>query len=287
MLNLGDRHKQALRFLVSAVREGKLQSEFQVIWANNNSGIITTEDEEQVAIPGASPLTLDLLEREGLMLSSKQFQTRVQGSRSQLLGSTSVSENHTQSQSEICRDCVILDAGYKAVDADFSPVEGTVTTQAPLEITKSLQDFRRDYSDITKLAFVIMRFGSTDAHSKILSSIRETLKPHGMIALRADDKEYHEELYYNILTYIYGCQFGIAAFERIETQDFNPNISLEVGYMLGMGKSVCLLKERTLQSLHTDLAGKLYRPFDMQRISKTLPPVLLKWMTEKGFIAPK
>ena len=65
---------------------------------------------------------------------------------------------------------------------------------------------------------------------------------------------------------------------------FNPNVSLEVGYMLGLGKSVCFLKDRTLKTLHTDLVGKLYRSFDPQDAANSIPPELFAWMDQKGFI---
>ena len=89
----------------------------------------------------------------------------------------------------------------------------------------------------------------------------------------------------NILTYIYGCEFGIAVFERIETDEFNPNVSLEVGYMLALRKSVRLLKDKTLETLHTDLVGKLYRPFDPQDISDTVSKELMKWLSDKDIVS--
>ncbi len=79
----------------------------------------------------------------------------------------------------------------------------------------------------------------------------DTLASYGITALRADDKDYHEDLFTNIVTYLYGCSFGIAVFERIETDDVNPNVSLEVGYMQGLRKPVCLLKDKTLRALHS------------------------------------
>ena len=41
------------------------------------------------------------------------------------------------------------------------------------------------------------------------------------------DKEYHEDLLPNILIYLHGCGMGVAVFERIEAEDFDPNVSLE------------------------------------------------------------
>ncbi len=41
----------------------------------------------------------------------------------------------------------------------------------------------------------------------------------------------------------------MAIYERIETQTYNPNVALEVGYLFAMRKPVCLLKDRTLDTL--------------------------------------
>jgi hypothetical protein len=111
-----------------------------------------------------------------------------------------------------------------------------------------------------------------------------TLQPFGITAVRADDKHYHDDLWPNVLTYIHGCGFGIAVFERLEQDEFNPNVSLEVGYLYGLGKPVCLLKDKTLKTLHTDLVGKLYRPFDPQNPKTTIPTELSKWLADKGIV---
>jgi hypothetical protein len=154
----------------------------------------------------------------------------------------------------------------------------------PVEIQQSLNEFRLDHPDPNKVAFVMMKYEGTVAHDNIVRGINDTLASHGLTAVRADHKEYHSDLYYNILTYIYGCGFGIAVFERIVENEFNPNVSLEVGYTLALGKQVCLLKDKTLPKLHTDLVGKLYRVFDPQDPVGSIPPVLTKWMQEKRII---
>ena len=66
--------------------------------------------------------------------------------------------------------------------------------------------------------------------------------------------------------------------------DFVESRTLEVGYMLGLRKSVCLLKDRTLKTLHTDLVGKLYRQFDPQDPEGTIPNELSKWISDRDLI---
>jgi nucleoside 2-deoxyribosyltransferase len=152
----------------------------------------------------------------------------------------------------------------------------------PVEIQKSLARFCKDYPEPLAVAFLMMKFGETPAHKTFVQTIREAFAKHGIEVLRADDREYHDDLFPNVRTYMHGCGLGIAVFERIEADDFNPNVSLEVGYMLAMGKPVCLLKDKTLKTLQSDLVGKLYKPFDTQNAKMSLPKQIDKWISDKG-----
>lgn len=167
--------------------------------------------------------------------------------------------------------------------ADRPPAEGTRSLeQVPHALQESLAKFRRDHPDPRKVAFLMMRFGNTKAHKSIVAAIRTALDPLGITVVRADDKQYHDDLFPNVLTYIHGCGFGIAVFERIETEQFNPNVALEVGYMFALKKDVCLLKDKTLNTLHADLVGKLYRVFDALDPGATIPGELSRWLGDKG-----
>ena len=154
----------------------------------------------------------------------------------------------------------------------------------PMEIKESFKRFKHDYPDPTKVAFIMMQFGKTKAHNEIVKAIRIVLDSHGISGVRADDKQYHDDLFPNVMTYLYGCEFGIAVFERIEAEEFNPNVSLEIGYMFALKKPVCLLKDKTLKTLHTDLVGKLYKAFDPQDPIKTIPDKITQWLSDKGII---
>lgn len=152
------------------------------------------------------------------------------------------------------------------------------------EIASGVEKFKRDFPAGTKTSFIIMQFEDTKPHNEIVETIKETLKKYKIAALRADDKEYLDDLFPNAKVYIHSCDFGIAVFDRITEEDFNPNVSLEVGYMLGRGKNVLLLKDKTLKSLQTDLTGKLYKEFDPTDIKTSLPPQIEKWLKDKGII---
>jgi len=162
--------------------------------------------------------------------------------------------------------------------------KSTPLLYVPQTITASLRDFRKDYPDASRVCFIMMQFGTTPAHARIVKAIKDTLRSYGLAGLRADDKEYHDDLFPNIQTYLHGCSFGIAVFERIEGEQFSPNVSLEVGHMQAMGKPVCFLKDKTLKTLHADLIAKLYKSFDPQDAITTIPPVLTKWLADKNLV---
>lgn len=131
-----------------------------------------------------------------------------------------------------------------------------------------------------------MRFTSKKPFDCIVDVIKKTAAMHGLEIIRADENEFHADLLSNVRTHLHGCGFGIAVYERIETDSPNANIGLEVGYLMAMSKPVLLLKDRTLESLHADLAGKLYKPFDPHDPEQTIPPVLTKWLEDYGIVVP-
>ena len=155
----------------------------------------------------------------------------------------------------------------------------------PAAISESLQQFGSDHPRPKEAAFLMMRFATTKAHQQIVSAIRAALAKYNLRVLRADDKQYHDDLFSNIQTYMHGCGFGIAVYERIEQDDFNPNVSLEVGYMSALGKPVLLLKDKTLRVLQTDLIGRLYRVFDPLDPEGTIPAPVEKWLQDKALVA--
>ncbi len=49
---------------------------------------------------------------------------------------------------------------------------------------------------------------------------------------------------------MHGCGFGVAVFEGIEEENFNQNVSLEVGYMYALGKKLCCSRTERFRAPH-------------------------------------
>lgn len=52
--------------------------------------------------------------------------------------------------------------------------------------------------------------------------------------------------------------------------------------MFALKKPICLLKDKNLETLHTDLLGRLYKEFDSQDPGGTIPNEVSKWLSDKG-----
>ncbi|WAC53240.1 hypothetical protein [Frigoribacterium sp. SL97] len=142
-----------------------------------------------------------------------------------------------------------------------------------------LRTFLEDHPEPSRNVFIMMRFGASEQMTQIHSAIVAGLAEHGMNAVRADDRDYTGELWSNIEVYLTGCQYGIAVFEDIEQRDYNPNVSLELGYLMGRGKRTLLLKEKRLPNMPSDVVHRLYKEFDGYDIENSVKREVATWIT--------
>lgn len=142
----------------------------------------------------------------------------------------------------------------------------------------ALREFIADHPDPDRNVFVMMRFRQNERMDAIHNTISTTLAGLNFHAIRADDRDYTGELWTNVQTCMTGSKFGIAVFEDIDDRDFNPNVSLELGYMLAARKRCLILKEQRLPTLPADVLHRLYKDFDMFRIQETISHQLDRWI---------
>jgi hypothetical protein len=152
------------------------------------------------------------------------------------------------------------------------------------DLREPLTKFYKDHRQNNKCAFLMMKYEDSPIQSKIVQELRNLFKKHDLELLRADDKYYSDELLTNIRTYMHGCGFGVAIFDRINSEEFNPNVSLEIGYMMALKKPILFLKDITLKSLQTDLVGKLYEEFDFQNSKRSFDKSVSKWLKQHDLL---
>ena len=154
------------------------------------------------------------------------------------------------------------------------------------EIEKSVKQFCKDTPYKTNV-LVMMRYRDQEYFKEIESTIRDVLGSYGMKARFAKDKAYSDDLWENIKIYLHGCKYGIVVFEEIDEREYNPNVSLELGYMYALGKRCLLLKEKRMKRLPTDVCGKLYKDFDQFHIGKSIHERIEEWLEKDLGITKK
>lgn len=141
-----------------------------------------------------------------------------------------------------------------------------------------------EFPDADSNVFLMIRFKDTEQHRLISESISSILESYSLNLIRADLKPFKPTLWENVKCCMDASNYGIAVFEQIEERDINPNISLELGYMLCKGKKLLLLKEKCVQALQSDLVGHFYRKFDLHDLERTIRSEIENWLkSDLGF----
>jgi protein-tyrosine-phosphatase len=135
--------------------------------------------------------------------------------------------------------------------------------------------------------FLMVRYRKNDAHREIERAICTTLEEYGLIPRRADWAHADNLLWGNVCRHMETSAFGIAVLEKLTEGEVSPNVCLELGYMLALGRPCLLLKERAVPEMQADLAGHLYKEFDARDIATTVSEAVRSWLEELGIAKRK
>jgi hypothetical protein len=149
-------------------------------------------------------------------------------------------------------------------------------------------------SPFERNVFVMMKFPEklkmSDRHVRLLEDIFDVVRAeaarHRLVARRADQKHYHDQLWENICVYVIGSKYGIAVLEDEVAAELNPNVALEYGFMKALDHPVALLQWSRFKHVRADLSGKLARTFDIKQglLNKaSLRKAVGDWLREQGF----
>lgn len=144
-------------------------------------------------------------------------------------------------------------------------------------------------SPYDKNVFIVTPFRYGAGYRESIRLIRETLSAMGLRGWTADERALDPQLWESVQGYLIGCKAGIAVFTHDDKvgEDkaagpavFNPNVSIEVGYLLSRQKPVLLLKDKRLARLPTDMVGFLYDDFDLENAPESIPKAVRKWVEQ-------
>lgn len=100
--------------------------------------------------------------------------------------------------------------------------------------SKEEESFYKEYGHFA--VFIIMPFAPE--YNNIDQAIKKIFKDCGYTAVRADEKYFSADLWENVRVYLECCDTAVAVFDKNDQDNYNPNVALEVGYMMAKGSKV-------------------------------------------------
>jgi hypothetical protein len=144
-------------------------------------------------------------------------------------------------------------------------------------------------SPYEKNVFIMTPFRQDARYRDTIQCIRDALEKKQLKGWLASDLSLNPQLWDNVETFLIGCKFGIAVFTHDDTRKeaggtdtvFNPNVSIEVGYMLARSKPVLVLKDKNLARLPSDMVGFLYHDFDLDNAPISIQTIVHRWVEDQ------
>jgi DeoR/GlpR family transcriptional regulator of sugar metabolism len=150
--------------------------------------------------------------------------------------------------------------------------------------------------DSSKNCFVMMRYRKNRKLEKVETTVIQALDKYGVEARLAKDRQDKPLLWANVCAFMEHANFGIAIFDNVENYQVgepraNPNICMELGYMLARGADCLILRDTAGRpdvhgKLFTDLDGHIVQDIDTTKPMKDLGAIVSKWVQQRVRIAP-
>lgn len=130
--------------------------------------------------------------------------------------------------------------------------------------------------------FLMMRYRPYNEH--LFKHIEKIINENGFNCVRADMSDWNiTQNVYNPIAVLYACKYGIALFDLPEgdkdkNNQYNPNITYELGMMHLQKKECLVLMHADLDNLPFDIIKDLYKSYKYQQ---DITPHLINWIETK------
>jgi protein-tyrosine-phosphatase len=146
-------------------------------------------------------------------------------------------------------------------------------------LDRHLREFTRLHPHLDRNTFIMMPFSGPSSDS-IFKAVAAELADHGLVPLRADQRAFAPVLWWNVVTYMLGSSYGLVVYEPYDKITFNPNVSIEAGFMLALDRPVLFLANESLSRLPTDFSGHIYKTYSPARrtLTRTTRTAVRDWI---------
>lgn len=135
-----------------------------------------------------------------------------------------------------------------------------------------------------KSVFVMSKFPNRDEAvdkelEHVLGVVSNAIAAAGFVPrIARGPSRYHQGLWDNVELHLLGCKQGIAIVEDRYLDELNPNVTMEWGWMRGMGKAVLFLIEDGFTNSRADIGGLIEDSFAWRNPGARTPSVVRTWL---------
>ncbi len=151
-----------------------------------------------------------------------------------------------------------------------------------IEHFANLEQFHQA-SPYGKSVFVMTKFPGNSSPldtqlDRVIKAVRDSVAKFGFTSHLASDHDYNPMLWKNVEFYLLACSRGVAIVESKHTQELNPNVTMEWGWMRGMDRQVLFLVEKSFDRSRADLSGLIEEPFDWDNPEPDIEKAVKKFL---------
>jgi hypothetical protein len=139
---------------------------------------------------------------------------------------------------------------------------------APPDLVRPLHAFLAEHP-FERNVFGMTRFPSRDEADKLdpiaaaLTTARKVCADHRLEFHLASDRQILDDLWPNVAAHMWGSQYGIAFFENRTGAGLNYNLTIEVGSCMVLGRRLCILRDKGVEKLPSDITSKIWKDVDI------------------------
>ena len=113
---------------------------------------------------------------------------------------------------------------------------------------------------------------------RVIKAVRDAIDATGHRSHLASDKDWSPALWENVETYLMACGKAVAIVESKHSNELNPNVTMEWGWMRGTERRVLFLVEKTFDKTRADLSGLTREEFDWNNPEPDIAAAVAKFL---------
>lgn len=113
---------------------------------------------------------------------------------------------------------------------------------------------------------------------QVIDALCDSLRESGLCPRLGKNGIHHDWIWGNTVVGMLGSRYGIAILEDRYRDELNPNVAMELGWMLALKRDVLVLKEKAFKHNRADWLGRIVAEFRWDKVQEDIPTAIRDWL---------